>query len=223
MSKKKPRHITFTGVDERTDIDRLADISSRYPCEWGILYSRNRQGLDNRYPSPDAKIFNVLSDLKADGHHFAAHICGKFAQIIMRGDFELKDRLDIPLGFHAYDRIQVNHIAPHPNMLDQFAAYHGKEVICQYRGVEFPDMASPSLLYDPSGGNGLMPTSWPRNPYTNFVGYAGGLNASNIHDINATVSELTVGDYWLDMETGVRTNDYLDLDKVEAVLREVYG
>lgn len=28
-----------------------------------------------------------------------------------------------------------------------------------------------------------------------------------------------VGDFWIDMETGVRTDDWLDLDKVEKVLK----
>ncbi|GAA4256618.1 hypothetical protein HLK65_28415 [Azospirillum formosense] len=28
--------------------------------------------------------------------------------------------------------------------------------------------------------------------------------------------------YWIDMESGVRTDDWLDLDKVEAVCRAVY-
>ena len=222
MTKKKPRHVTFTGVDERTDLDRLANISSQYPCEWGILYSRNRQGLDNRYPALTSPIFDHLSELKGVGCHFAAHICGKYSQLVMSGEYQISDRIGTPINFESYDRIQVNHVMPVHSMLVDFGDHHGKVVISQFRGAEFPDISVPNLLYDPSGGNGIIPESWPHNPHDNFVGYAGGLNAGNVSDINKIISGITVGEYWLDMETGVRTDDYLDLDKAEGVLREIF-
>jgi len=33
-----PRWITFTGLDEYTDIKRVRDLSAKYPIEWGILF-----------------------------------------------------------------------------------------------------------------------------------------------------------------------------------------
>jgi phosphoribosylanthranilate isomerase len=52
------------------------------------------------------------------------------------------------------------------------------------------------------------------------VGYAGGINPDNAAEV---VSRIQADRYWIDMETGVRTGDWLDLDKCEAVCRAVYG
>lgn len=47
-------HITFTGVDEWTDIDQLVDIQRRYPkVEFGVLVSRKWQENNDRYMSPE--------------------------------------------------------------------------------------------------------------------------------------------------------------------------
>ncbi len=48
----KLKHITFTGIDDRTDIAALQDIQRRYPyVEFGVLLSWSRQGSERRYPS----------------------------------------------------------------------------------------------------------------------------------------------------------------------------
>lgn len=43
----KPKWITFTGLDEKTDFNRVEDISKRFPVEWGILFGGRLDG--NRY------------------------------------------------------------------------------------------------------------------------------------------------------------------------------
>ena len=45
-----PEFVTFTGVDNRTDTNRLIALSHKYPIEWGILFSAANQGENNRYP-----------------------------------------------------------------------------------------------------------------------------------------------------------------------------
>lgn len=48
----KPEFITFTGVDINSNLDRMVMLSSRYPIEWGVLFSPDRQGkpAHRRYP-----------------------------------------------------------------------------------------------------------------------------------------------------------------------------
>ena len=78
------------------------------------------------------------------------------------------------------------------------------------------------FLHDQSGGRGIDSIDlWPRPEAMERVGYAGGLKPSNIVKALKTVRNFKTyfgADIWLDMETGVRTNDWFDLDKVELVL-----
>jgi hypothetical protein len=46
------------------------------------------------------------------------------------------------------------------------------------------------------------------------------LNPDNIEEQNAAIA--STGRYWLDMESGVRTDDWLDLDKCESVCRSLF-
>lgn len=46
-------HITFTGVDARTDTGRLLTIQARYPlAEFGVLMAAEPVKRPNRYPDP---------------------------------------------------------------------------------------------------------------------------------------------------------------------------
>lgn len=214
----KPDFITFTGLDQNTDLNRVASLSGRYPIEWAILFSRNRQGIDNRYPTID--VIEKAFALKEKGDlRLAAHLCGKYAQDIMNGDFT---RDTLPLG--PFARIQVNHVNPDPKRLRRIAI-DGQPIIAQWRDSDsFPtEYEGVQWLYDPSGGRGISPNAWPRNNGDHIVGYAGGLNALNVSHINQQVGALSPAGYWLDMETGVRTDDWFDLNLVERVCAAVYG
>ncbi len=93
-------------------------------------------------------------------------------------------------------------------------------------------------LFDVSGGAGIVPTEWPAPEYIAasdgdredyaYHGYAGGIGPDNvlteIERIRKVVDK--VDDHcriWIDMETRVRTNERLDLDKVVAVLEACRG
>lgn len=210
----KPLHITFTGVDAHTDLNRMIDLSEEYPCEWGILFSHKRQGNDIRYPAR-----HVIDRILDAPVTFAAHLCGSIAANIMNGDYHI----DVPLT--AFDRVQVNHVKPLPDVLEEFSAQWHRTVIGQSRSVStFPTVRNGvEWLYDPSGGNGLLPEEYPSNQGKAKVGYAGGINPDNVVEINEKVKNLSPAGYWLDMESGVRTDDKFDLDKVEAVLKAIYG
>lgn len=207
-----PEFITFTGIDEKTDLARVAELSAVYPCEWGLLFSENRQGIQNRYPHLD-----IVDRAKDAGVRLAAHVCGKYARDIMDG------KPDKKLPLKGFTRVQVNHIDPREEALMKFAkgiGFDPESIIAQTRTVH-PSGSAVSWLYDPSGGKGLETTHWPKNDSDAVVGYAGGINHKNVAAINEQID--SPSGYWLDMESGVRTDDWLDLGKVEAVLRAIYG
>ena len=78
-----------------------------------------------------------------------------------------------------------------------------------------------SVLLDASGGQGIdTPIKVLPNADKPFkVGYAGGINPDNVADKLAyLIQHNEVGDFWIDMESGVRTDDWFDTDKVRRVL-----
>lgn len=207
----KPNHITFTGIDYQTDLEDLKAVSKEFPCEWGILFSVDQQGLDQRYPAHHIIEAALSSDLM-----FSAHLCGKYAHEVMETS---QSQLDLS----RFTRVQVNHTKPDPAALARFSDKVGIPVIAQWRDSEqFPEnYKGVSWLYDTSGGRGTMPDHWPINTSNNMAGYAGGINPTNVAQVIAAVKDLSPAGYWIDMETGVRTNNDLDLEKVRAVINAV--
>lgn len=205
---RMPEFITFTGVDERTDLARLQELSSRYPVEWAALFSVSRQGRDPRYPGPDfIGAFRALAVAKA------AHLCGVYADMVVKGRGPR-------IGLNGFRRVQVNHSAPNADAIWRYAVNANLLAIMQTSSEDFPYTTGGTLcLFDRSGGTGARPNKWPENPGW-LVGYAGGIGPDNVLDTIAAIN--SSGPYWLDMESGVRTDDWLDLDKCEAVLRAVY-
>lgn len=88
-----------------------------------------------------------------------------------------------------------------------------------------------SVLLDASRGKGIAPDTWApplvRAGQPLHTGYAGGISPENIEAVldatESAVREYGQPDarYWLDMETGVRTDNQFDLKKVEQVLSAV--
>jgi len=204
----KPNHVTFTGIDYDTNLEELKVVSAEYACEWGILFSPAQQGLDPRYPAHHIIEAALSCDLM-----FSAHLCGEYAREVMETS---QSRLDLS----RFARVQVNHTKPDPVALARFSEKLGIPVIAQWRDSErFPESyEGVSWLYDTSGGRGTCPDMWPTNPSNNMVGYAGGINPTNVAEVLDAVKDLSPAGYWIDMETGVRTNNFLDLGKVRAVL-----
>ena len=77
-----------------------------------------------------------------------------------------------------------------------------------------------SVLLDASGGRGIDTTIKPLFRHGLKVGYAGGINPDNVGDKLYQLLRDTKEDFWIDMESGVRTNDKFDLNKVYKVLKE---
>ncbi|WP_454021235.1 hypothetical protein [Azospirillum sp. Marseille-Q6669] len=206
-----PEFITFTGLDARTDLARALHIATVYPVEFGVLFSESRQGREARYPDRGTITHIVCAGFP----RLAAHLCGAHARRIMGGT---------PTGLHLtpFRRVQVNHPSPDAGAIGrEMEEWGGPRGIAQTRDLEFPAGTAVDWLFDRSAGEGRAPDEWPQHPGGNrLVGYAGGIGPGNVTEVLRKIA--ATGPYWIDMETAVRPDDWLDLDKVEAVCRAVY-
>lgn len=218
-----PTFITFTGLDEDTDLDAFAELTRYWPVEAAILFSPKRQGIDPRYPSMGwvTVAVNKLRWLCSDKIRFSAHLCGDYSRLLVDHK-ALPGDLDRLIAEH-FARVQVNgapaHTADH---MADWGGAHKASIVLQ-APKQFEQHPRVSFLLDGSSGRGVSPDSWPPPPAPNaWVGYAGGLNPDNVvASVQAIGSVATY--YWLDMETGVRTNDWLSVGKCRDVCKAVYG
>lgn len=219
--------ITFTGIDKRTDIDRLQQIQEDYPyVEWGVLLSYNWRENGNRYPDPI-----ILDDLEYKGLRLSAHLCGGMARDVADGETQ-KMYETINWNFDIFSRCQLNtNVSARYQELRSMRPFDRnlKEVILQINGpvsldnwLRYCEKPLPHVGYlmDASGGRGIeSPIEVFDNPDIH-IGYAGGINPDNVKGkLTQLLNHSSYGKFWIDMETGVRTDDWLDLDKVEQVLQ----
>jgi len=231
----KLQHITFTGVDSLTNLARLAQITDQYPlAEFGILASYTWAENGQRFLSPAAikQVAHLPLSL-----NLSLHLCGKAAIDAAKGHWEEIDKLTGG-SLDCFDRFQLN-ISTRKDTpkVCQTPPYDDQEVIIQQRNAEETQLFQEtcehwgcthghnyfSTLLDASGGHGIdTPISVLKGDYK--VGYAGGINPDNVADkLSYLLLNGWVGDFWIDMESGVRTNDWLDLNKVERVLEICYN
>jgi hypothetical protein len=238
------RHVTITGADDSTDIGWMIETQKRFPfMEWGILTSPNRLGTP-RYPSfvKQCDIADCSPELV-----LSLHVCGGYVRRICAGDWSSLHLGSLPL-IKSVSRVQLN-FRPYLARLgdlfyehaSKFSRFEDLPLICQIGdGMSaggwlrlkqgFSDFAieqadSPKVaagimpFYDMSGGQGISPSWWPGAPLHAYTGYAGGLGPDNVVE-HLQAIEQVAEDYWVDMETRVRTDDNLSLDraKVEAAL-----
>lgn len=228
------KNVTVTGVDDKTDLVDLMDLSIKYPfVEWGVLVSRSSltEGSANkRYPN--ISIFKKLTKCKLimKNLNFSLHVCGSYLKdIICDGIWNLDK--DTNRNLSTFSRIQLNAspILDKVNLpvFSESLKNIDQEVILQLKSFNGNEElvetcrknAKISVLYDTSGGRGLKPNSWPNSVIN--CGYAGGLNPENVKDSLIEISKVVSHEpIWIDAETGLRTDDYLDLEKVEKFLAE---
>jgi len=211
-----PAFITFTGVDDATSATDLVALADDYPVEFGLLISPKRQGIEARYPTR-ATIEWLISKLPLA---FAIHLCGFAArEVIALGVSQHDDLMDY------VDRVQINTALRHVGF-DQvgfWAAKRNMRAILQTRD-EFPRIAPVDLLFDASGGRGIIPDDWPYAVKSTFCGYAGGLAPENVAAAVNVIGFRTGQRYWIDMESGVRDeNDQFSIAKCREVCEAVYG
>lgn len=213
------KRVTFTGIDNKTDINKLVKLKSLFPfVEFGILISSNNtnMGKNNRYPD-----LSVIEQLKDKDLNLACHICGRIARdIVYNNDWSGVHTL---LGeyFNIFERFQLN-----VSMLHKFSEEiefpEGKTFIIQLKDDSslydfYKDRVSNVQGFqDNSGGTGSFLDSWM--DADRYFGYAGGLSADNVQAVLETFKSRFSHDYWIDMESSVRTDDWFDIDKCRKVL-----
>lgn len=230
----KLRHITFTGIDANTNLMALQDIQSMYPIvEFGVLTSYHWYENGRRYLNPE-----FMSNLNGCGLNLALHICGSAAHDAAVGEWEKIDELTCH-NLHLFNRIQLNISGRKDNPEYCHTAFiDGQEIIIQQRSASETDLFENtqthwpfavdkfSTLLDASGGRGID-TPIEVLKTKEKVGYAGGINPDNVGDkLRCLLRNPDVGDFWIDMESGVRTDDWFDTFKIREVLRvcqEVLG
>lgn len=235
--------VTFTGADDKTDIEDLFSMSEKYPfVEWGILMSKNNtEYVGRRFPSRKwiDKLIQTRED-KKQKINLSMHICGRMVDDIVEngGKKFIEHYEDILFSFQ---RLQINtHAARYNLNAPAFKEFgniisksFGNEIIIQCDGTENqtllfelnPEFSSG--LFDLSHGNGIAPEVWPK-PIANYrCGYAGGLGPDNIvEELKKIENQVCAGEIWIDMESKVRGSsnelkDYFDVKKCEEVIFKI--
>lgn len=221
----KLKTITFTGVDEYTDINKLIEIQEKYPyVEFGILLSENWNTNDERCPNP-----KILENYKDKKLNLSGHLCGKIAREAIRNNFE--PAVELCNGyFNIFKRCQLN-IATNqknPKILNIDIPDTLEELIIQQKSSNECDLFLSGLpnnkltvLLDASGGKGIDTPIEVLNVQSK-VGYAGGISIDNvISKIDYLENNNDVHSYWIDMESSVRTKNIFDIEKVIEIINKV--
>lgn len=228
--KKFLSYVTATGADDNTSIEKMVELHQAYRSvnsfvEFAILL---RQGEPKqRYPSKEwiQRLFDAYEEHPS--MNIAGHICGKYVKDICDGTWSiLNDYSDV---WEMFSRIQLNfslyvNDINIPIFLNGFDndRLHFKQFIFQLKNINDPVFLAAKNneidcvpLFDLSGGRGITPETWPVSDC--LCGYAGGLTPENVTSQIELIS--TVASHaWIDMESGIRTNNEFDLKKVEEIL-----
>ena len=215
--------VTITGIDNNTSVDLLEKIQKEYPfVEWGVLIASS-PGRDRQ---PTEEYILGLKDKKLN---LALHICSDHVRnILTDGNIELK--------YDFFKRYQINFNFKHTkhdlsNYSKLINKYKDKSFILQsnYSNETYIDKilidnkpTNTHILYDSSGGKGTEIKNI-KPPYKSiYTGYSGGMGPDNIVEISKLITLHNNDDrVWIDMETNVRTNNKLDLEKVKKVLKVI--
>ncbi len=225
----KINKVTITGADNKVCQIELLKLSDSYPfVEWGILFSKSKSGTQ-RYP--DKAWIDFLLELGLD---LSAHFCGWYSKAILEsGDFDLISRLD-----PQFKRVQLNYNFDNSNRwslseLPQYCLLNPERaIILQYNKNnadhldKFKLQELPSnihFLYDDSGGNATNIDEIKARHKNHYTGYAGGINVDNITTIcrvikNIDRERLIIDPVWIDLESGARSKNEFDINKVGLIL-----
>jgi phosphoribosylanthranilate isomerase len=231
--------VSITGADDHTDPVKLVKLTEDYPfVEWALLYVPHKEF----YPRNPSKgwreeFLNLLSyhfkkTPRQQYVHTALHLCGSLAFYQLLANV-------FPGEARRYGRLQLNVNARAQEFSDAqvFEIYAkalklGPKIILQMHessesiidafslSTAGTEIGNIHLLHDSSKGRGVTPDYWRGSfyPWGFAQGFAGGLNPDNLQANLNKLDALGIP-YWIDMESGVRTDNQFDLVKVEQVLK----
>ena len=236
-------HMTVTGADDDSNVRGMAELSKEYPfLEWGILTPLCG---GNRFPSEDW-VKHLLEEQKNTSMNLSAHLCGGDLDDALenKSKINLEQFKRIQLNFHGqnYYELVMKSVTDTEMTLYTLELFlkkmSNKKVIFQFDGVNdgwiynylaYGDFPNIQYLFDTSSGAGILPGTFPM-PYKGVTcGFAGGLGPDNLEKVIETLKECMspTKEFWLDMESRVRTDGMLDLNKVaicaETVARTMWG
>ena len=205
----------------------FASIQDQYPIvEFGVLTSYHWYENGNRYLDP-----RLLRNFRIGETdiNLSLHICGRAAHDAAYGDWLEIDHLTYG-NLKLFNRFQLNVAERQDNPpYVKTAPYNWQQMIIQQRNVNelgllkatlrsYPFHESFAVLLDASGGRGIdTPIEVLKGQV--MAGYAGGINPDNVADkLSYLLQQENKGDFWIDMESGVRTDDWFDIEKVSRVL-----
>lgn len=226
-----PFHVTLTGADEATDLDALCALAQEFPfVEWGILFSPSNEGT-GRFPSA-AWRRALLTRAQAMPLALAAHLCGQAVKAFAQQDPHLLAELQgfqrIQFNFNARQTSASRLAALRQACQAQAERRPDQRFITQHNAAnaevwtQFAAIPGTQVLFDASGGVGRLPEQWPAPLPGWTCGFAGGLAPDNVVEQMARIRQVTQGEpFWIDMESGVRTNDRFDVAACRRVLEQV--
>lgn len=217
--------VSITWADNKVSYNALKNLQNKYPfVEWAILFSQFKSG-QQRYPDASYRNELLLWEL-----NLAAHFCGWYSKTVLETkDYSILTRLS-----EQFKRVQINYNFSSndkwnlQSFLDFVDTTPEREYILQYNksNSETLDKAEldglPSnvhFLFDASGGRGKVIETFPEPFHNIYTGYSGGISVDNIESICALITKTpNEASVWIDMESGVRTENEFDLTKVETIL-----
>lgn len=229
--------VTFTGIDIHTNPDELAAIQRDYPfAEFGMLIAHDwrelpewDEPLSHRFPNPE-----ILEKFEGKNLNLSLHICRSFSPaLVATGDWSDVERL-LRGRLHLFKRAQLNNIYDlrvNPKNWKLAVPPQLSQIILQQRSASQIDLLNDALAaaeqgaqtgsivaeIDASAGTGVYDAGMQtlRLPY---VGYAGGLCPENVEEfLEKLTADDNVSDYWIDMETRVREDNWFSPRLIRAV------
>ena len=229
MTAPNLKLISFVGVEAKTDLVSLEALKMEgVGLEFSVLFSEGRKG--GRYST-----YEFCSAFLGHGGGFdkSLHLCGQSAiNKFLAGEEKIMvlcsmaSRIQLNFSIKKHDEGKL--IEGVLNAMDK-----GHHVILQMNKskADFIDTVTAldayneklSLLYDSSGGFGreIKRVNEPNEEY--FTGYAGGIKPENVRCIVEMIEEKNASGlpYYIDMESGVRTDNVFSIAKCEAVIAQL--
>ena len=225
--------VTFAGVDETADVERLREIRSHYfTVEWGVRLAAEHQGRAPGFPSvawlrkltPELNLSaqlwgrNATDFLHGDDTELMAHYGEAWSlfQRIQINSTEGVDRVNLPARTRILKKNPDKHVILRIRALDLGVA----DALIEH-GI------SCSALFDQSEVQETAQKRWPKG-LKRFAGcgYAGGLGPDNIYKqlspiLNAAQSAER---WWVEMDSSLRTRvheqDVFSLANCKRAIRE---